>query len=107
MYEHGTFFSRLHHFVITSDVVVPGGIGTVLELMMVWQLLQGQRIHHTPLILVGAMWSELIAWARRSLLRPESALASPADLDIPHCVNTAAEAIARLRERHAQWVAAK
>src|SRR5512143_3050533 len=39
MYEHGTFFSRLHHFVIASDafVVVPGGIGTVLELMMVWQ----------------------------------------------------------------------
>jgi predicted Rossmann-fold nucleotide-binding protein len=32
-FEHGTFFTRLHHFVIASDafVVVPGGIGTVLE----------------------------------------------------------------------------
>ncbi|MEI4926893.1 LOG family protein, partial [Klebsiella pneumoniae] len=41
-YEHGTFFTRLHHFVLVSDafVVVPGGIGTVLEMMMVWQLLQ-------------------------------------------------------------------
>jgi hypothetical protein len=42
MYEHKTFFSRLHHFMIASDalVVVPGGIGTLLELAMVWQLLQ-------------------------------------------------------------------
>src|SRR5437762_1397792 len=34
-FEHGTFFTRLHHFVLVSDVfvVVPGGIGTVLETM--------------------------------------------------------------------------
>ena len=44
-FEHGTFFTRLHHFVLVSDafVVVPGGIGTVLETMMVWQLLQVQQ----------------------------------------------------------------
>src|SRR5262249_54455485 len=31
-FEHKSFFTRLHHFVLTSDayVVVPGGIGTVL-----------------------------------------------------------------------------
>jgi predicted Rossmann-fold nucleotide-binding protein len=36
-FEHKTFFTRLHHFVLTSDafVVAPGGIGTVLELMMI------------------------------------------------------------------------
>jgi predicted Rossmann-fold nucleotide-binding protein len=30
-FEHKTFFTRLHHFVLTSDafVVAPGGIGTV------------------------------------------------------------------------------
>src|ERR1044072_8625153 len=45
-FEHGTFFTRLQHFVIASDayVVVPGGIGTVLEMMMVWQLLQVRHI---------------------------------------------------------------
>ena len=33
-FEHGTFFTRLHHFVLVSDafVVVPGGIGTLLEI---------------------------------------------------------------------------
>src|SRR5213082_2182140 len=41
-YEHRTFFSRLHHFMILSDafVVVTGGIGTLLELSLAWQLLQ-------------------------------------------------------------------
>jgi predicted Rossmann-fold nucleotide-binding protein len=35
-FEHRTFFTRLHHFVLVSDafVVVPGGIGTVLEAIM-------------------------------------------------------------------------
>src|SRR4029450_2518812 len=41
-FEHRTFFTRLHHFVLASDafIVAPGGIGTVLETMLVWQLLQ-------------------------------------------------------------------
>jgi predicted Rossmann-fold nucleotide-binding protein len=59
-YEHGTFFTRLHHFVLVSDafVVVPGGIGTVLETMMVWQLLQVQKLRNTPLIWRGrCTWS--------------------------------------------------
>jgi uncharacterized protein (TIGR00725 family) len=49
-FEHQTFFTRLHHFVLASDafVVVPGGIGTVLEAMMVWQLLQVRHLHDTP-----------------------------------------------------------
>src|SRR6516165_4892617 len=57
-FEHKTFFTRLHHFVLTSDafVVAPGGIGTVLELMMVWQLLQVRHVQDAPLILVGKMW---------------------------------------------------
>jgi uncharacterized protein (TIGR00730 family) len=105
-YEHKTFFTRLHHFVIASDafVVVPGGIGTVLELMMVWQLLQVQHVYHTPLILVGPMWSELVAWARKNLLRPELMLANPEDIDIPVCVDTVDEAIAALQVKHAEWL---
>src|SRR6185436_16358556 len=45
-FEHQTFFTRLQHFVIASDVfvVVPGGIGTVLETMMIWQLLQVRHV---------------------------------------------------------------
>jgi predicted Rossmann-fold nucleotide-binding protein len=54
-FEHQTFFTRLHHFVLTSDayVVVPGGIGTVLEAMLIWQLLQVRHLHDTSLICAG------------------------------------------------------
>ena len=107
-FEHKTFFTRLHHFVLTSDafVVTPGGIGTVLELMMIWQLLQVKHVHDTPLILVGGMWAELVSWAKTHLLKPQLPLASPEDMTIPCCVNTADEAISLIREHHARWEAA-
>src|SRR5262245_46926444 len=108
-FEHKTFFSRLHHFVLTSDayVVTPGGIGTVLELTLIWQLLQVEHIHDAPLIIVGNMWAELVDWAKKNLLKPELNLANPEDLAIPRCVKTADEAIALLRDNHAKWLKEK
>jgi len=105
-FEHKTFFTRLHHFVLTSDafVVAPGGIGTVLELTMIWQLLQVRHVHDTPLILVGKMWADLVEWARTHLLTTQPPLANPEDMAIPRCVNTADEAIALIREYHARWL---
>lgn len=107
-FEHKTFFTRLHHFVLTSDafVVAPGGIGTVLELMMIWQLLQVRHLEGTPLILVGRMWPGLIDWARESMCAGREQLANPADLKIPTCVETADDAITLLKTDHARWLAA-
>ena len=107
-FEHQTFFTRLHHFVLVSDafVVMPGGIGTVLESMMIWQLLQVRHLYDVPLVFVGPMWRELVEWASRSMLRPGFELASAVDMTIPRCVDTADEAIAIVRERHAAWTAA-
>lgn len=104
-FEHETFFSRLHHFVLASDafVVVPGGIGTVLEATMIWQLLQVRHMQEVPLVFVGKMWAEFVAWAKQSMLKPELCLASSQDLDIPQCVANAEEAIALVREVHAKW----
>ena len=108
-FEHKTFFTRLHHFVLTSDayVVSPGGIGTVLELMLIWQLLQVKHVHDTPLILVGKMWPDLVGWAGTHLLGAQPPLVNAEDLAIPRCVNTADEAITLLREHHGRWVAEK
>ena len=108
-YEHRTFFSRLHHFMIVSDafVVVPGGIGTLLELSMVWQLLQVRKLYNTPLILVGKMWTDLVEWGRRTMLKHDSELASEVDFKIPDCVNTIEETVALIRENRAQWLAAQ
>lgn len=106
-FEHQTFFTRLQHFVVASDafVVVPGGIGTVLEMLMIWQLLQVGHVDRAPLILVGKMWRGLVDWATQSMLDPRLELASPEDLRIPRCVDTAGEAIEAIRERHAAWQA--
>ena len=105
-FEHKTFFTRLHHFVLTSDafVVAPGGIGTVLELTMIWQLLQVRHVHNVPLILVGKMWADLVDWARTHLLTSQPPLANPEDMTIPRCVNTADEAVALIREHHGRWL---
>lgn len=104
-FEHRTFFTRLHQFVLTSDafVVAPGGIGTMLELLMVWQLLQVKQLDPTPLILVGRMWPGLIAWARETMLDPDTPLAAADDMAIPQCVANAEEAITLLREHHTAW----
>ncbi len=108
-YEHRTFFSRLHHFMIISDafVVVPGGIGTLLELSLAWQLLQVRKLYNTPLILVGNMWAELVEWGRRTMLKEGNELASEVDFTIPHCVNTIEETVAIIRENRARWLEAQ
>jgi hypothetical protein len=106
-YEHRTFFSRLHHFMIASDafVVVPGGLGTLLELSLAWQLLQVRKLYNTPLILVGKMWADLVEWGRRTMLIEGNELAGDVDFTIPHCVNTIDETIALIRENRTAWLA--
>ena len=108
-FEHRTFFTRLHQFVLASDafIVAPGGIGTVLETVMIWQLLQVRHLTETPLILVGRMWPGLVEWARATMLSTDPPLASPEDMSIPRCVSSGDEAIAALREHHDRWLRAK
>jgi uncharacterized protein (TIGR00730 family) len=108
-FEHRTFFTRLHQFVLASDafVVAPGGIGTVLETMMIWQLLQVKHLQDTPLILVGRMWPGLVEWARESMLATDPPLAGDEDFSIPCCVANADEAIALLRSSHVAWLKRK
>jgi predicted Rossmann-fold nucleotide-binding protein len=105
-FEHRTFFTRLHQFVLASDafIVAPGGIGTVLETVMIWQLLQVRHLRDTPLILVGRMWPGLIEWARETMLSTDPPLANPEDMSIPRCVASGDEAIAALREHHDRWL---
>lgn len=98
-YTHRTFFTRLHHFVRLSSafVVMPGGIGTTLEALMVWQLMQVRHITDRPFIMIGTMWRELVGWARHYMLdNGTRQLADPADLQLPRCVETVTEAVSLL-----------
>ena len=93
VFRHRTFFSRLHHFVRLSSafIVMPGGIGTGLELFMVWQLLQVKHMREHPLILVGTMWAGLIEWIDRTMV--QRGLVSSTDLSIVTVVGSSTEAI--------------
>lgn len=99
VYNHQTFFSRLHQFVRLSDafVIVGGGIGTTLELFMVWQLLQVQHLSDVPLVLVGDMWRKLVDWAAASMGEHQPPFASKEDFHIPTCVRDVDEALALLK----------
>ena len=77
----------------------------MLEAMMIWQLLQVRQLNDTPLIFAGPMWKGLVEWASASMLRSGFELASPRDLQLPRCVDNAAEAIAIVRDYQARWLA--
>lgn len=95
--EHKTFFSRLHQFIRLSHayIVVDGGIGTTLEALMVWQLIQVRLLDSRPLIFVGPMWKGLRDWVERDLVA--RGLASRGDTWLPRWVGSMDEAVEIVR----------
>jgi len=104
-YEHSTFFTRLHHFVLVSDafVVAPGGIGTALEALMIWQLAQVNHVQGVPLIFAGKMWKELVDWAKKNMMSFTPPLVNADDLNIPICAGNAEEVIKALKPHYERW----
>lgn len=91
--QHKRFSSRLDEFMRISHavVVVPGGIGTLLELFYTWQLIQVNHIKPRPFLLFAQddSWATLVEWLRRYPLANK--LMSPIDLDVLHVVSSVAE----------------
>ncbi len=67
--DFGKFSNRLDSFMELSDVVVvaPGGIGTLLELLYTWQLVQVHHICEMPIILLGSHWQGLLDWIKKEM----------------------------------------
>lgn len=103
VYKHRTFFSRLHHFVRLSSafIVLPGGIGSTLEAMMVWQLLQVKHLPPIPFLLYGDHWRGLLSWIGDESLR--RGYISRADADLPILVDTVDEAVALISATKAEF----
>ena len=77
------FFMRKVMFVkyASAYVVLPGGFGTLDELMEVLTLVQTGKSRKIPIILVGTkFWSGMIAWFRETLI--SEGLISPDDMDL-------------------------
>jgi uncharacterized protein (TIGR00730 family) len=103
VFRHRTFFSRLHHFVRLSSayIVMPGGIGTALELFMIWQLMQVKHMKSHPLILIGNMWPPLIEWMSTSMV--ERGLVSAPDLEVISVVASAEDAIKIIKASYEEF----
>jgi len=69
--EFHRFSKRLDTFMALSNAVVvaPGGVGTLLELVYTWQLLQVKHIENIPIILLGDMWKEFLRWVHKNPLK--------------------------------------
>jgi uncharacterized protein (TIGR00730 family) len=96
--EHRRFSSRLDEFMRLSHAVIvaPGGVGTLLELLYVWQLIQVRLIEpRTIVLLQRSFWAGLLAWMRKEMLG--RGFVGPGDLDWVHVVDTPAEALALIR----------
>jgi uncharacterized protein (TIGR00730 family) len=97
--HHHRFSSRLDDFMRLSHAVVctPGGIGTLLELFFVWQLVQVQHVTMRPIILMDKeFWSGMMEWAKEFPLT--RGLISEKDFKCIEIVDTPEEAIEIIRE---------
>lgn len=77
------FFARKVMFVkfASAYVVMPGGFGTLDELMEALTLVQTGKTRRMPIILVGSQfWGGMLDWFRTALLTEE--VISPEDMDL-------------------------
>ena len=98
------FFVRKVMFVKYAQafVVLPGGFGTLDELMEAITLIQTSKIKKIPIILVGtSFWSGLIDWLKQTLLERNNTI-SDGDLDIFSCVDSADEVIDLLKQYYSE-----
>ena len=96
------FFVRKVMFVKYAQafVVLPGGFGTLDELMEAITLIQTSKIKKIPIILVGtSFWSGLIDWLKKTLLEKNKTIGE-SDFDIFSCVDTVDEVIDLLKRHY-------
>lgn len=87
------FSSRLDYFIQLSNAVVvaPGGVGTLLEFLYTWQLVQVEHIGDIPIIMLGEQWKHLVKWIKEGPLKHK--LLSEDDLDSIYLVDGSKDAV--------------
>ncbi|WP_455368726.1 LOG family protein [[Eubacterium] cellulosolvens] len=101
--EFDRFSSRLDNFMRLSNAVVvaPGGVGTLLELLYTWQLMQVKHICNVPIILLGEMWIDLINWIKKWPLRNE--LLNKEDVELLFLAKNSKEAFNIIQEAYGAY----
>jgi len=97
------FSKRLDNFIHLSNVVVvaPGGVGTMLELMYVWQLVQVKYSCRIPIILFGSIWKDFIKWIKKGPLKNE--FLDEEDLELLYLVKNRDEAMKLIKLSYKEY----
>jgi hypothetical protein len=91
------FFTRKVMFVrfASAYVVMPGGFGTLDELMEALTLVQTGKTRKMPIILVGTeFWGGMLDWFRTALLDEE--VISPEDMDLIQLIDNPADVVSAI-----------
>jgi uncharacterized protein (TIGR00730 family) len=97
--EFRYFFARKTMFVKYADgfVILPGGYGTLDEMMEALTLIQTGKIRHFPVILVGsAFYAGFLEWIKAKLLG--EGMISPEDLDLIQVTDDPKEVVEIVRK---------
>ncbi|MGS0748043.1 LOG family protein [Halpernia sp. GG3] len=96
--DYDYFFVRKVMFVKYSQgfIVLPGGFGTLDELMEALTLIQTKKIGRFPIVLVGSeFWGGLLDWFRNTLLK--NGTIGEENFNLFRVVDTADEAVAHIK----------
>ncbi len=88
------FFARKYMFVRFADayVVMPGGFGTLDELLEALTLIQTGKARKIPIILVHRpFWNGMVDWFRATLV--SEGMIDPEDIDLIQVIDTPAEIV--------------
>ncbi|MBL6634364.1 MAG: LOG family protein [Thermoleophilia bacterium] len=87
-------FARLA-MLLDADawIAVAGGVGTLAEIAVAWNLMQNAHVAHRPLVLVGEGWARVVDAMRGALV------VDAADLTMVTCVPDPAAAMSALGPR--------
>jgi len=97
------FSKRLDNFIHLSNVVVvaPGGVGTTLELMYTWQLVQVEYSCSIPIILVGKVWEGFVDWIKKGPLKNK--LLNKEDVDLLYLTKNKNEAMKIIKMAYKEY----
>jgi uncharacterized protein (TIGR00730 family) len=91
------FFARKVMFVkfASAYVVMPGGFGTLDELMEALTLVQTGKTRRIPIIMVGsAYWKGMVDWFREALLT--EGMINPEDMDLIQVIDDPASVVSAI-----------
>ena len=89
------FYDRLQHLITRSVgfIAIKGGMGTVVELSLVWNKLMTRVLEPRPLVLLGECWKPVVeAWKQNLVV-------TDADLSLLAFAETAEDACRIIKER--------